>query len=297
MPKQQVPRASQGVLNAPDRTLDNLDSMPSAIDCIDTIVQGDCISLMSDMPSQFVDLVITDPPFAIDFTAKRPNYNRTGDRVLNGYCEVQGRDYQSFTTAWLSQAVRVLKNSGSMYIFSGWNHLKEILTSIELCDLTIVNHLIWKYQFGVATKRKYVTSHYHCLYVCKDDKQRKFYPYARFSKDARTETGGSAHYRDKEDVWEIKREYWQGDKKTPTKLPAEIIRKILAYSSKEGDVVMDPFLGSGQVAVVSKAEGRHYVGFEIVPDYYEFALERIESGKYRISATPDVETERSLTLW
>ena len=271
--------------------------MPSAIDYIDTITQGDCISLMSDMPSQLVDLVITDPPFAINFTAKRSNYNRTGDRVLNGYNEVQGRDYQAFTTAWLSQATRVLKNSGSMYIFSGWNHLKEILTSLELCDLTIVNHLIWKYQFGVATKRKYVTSHYHCLYVCKDDRQRKFYPYARFSKGARTENGGSAHYRDKEDVWEIKREYWQGDKKTPTKLPAELIRKILAYSSEEGDVVMDPFLGSGQVAVVSKAEGRRYVGFEIVPDYYEFALERIKSGNYRISATPDVKTERILTLW
>ena len=88
-----------------------------------------------------------------------------------------------------------------------------------------------------------------------------------------------------------------GRQKTPTKLPAEIIRKILAYSSEEGDVVMDPFLGSGQVAVVSKAEGRHYVGFEIVPDYYEFALERINSGKYRIRATSDVKTEGNLTLW
>ena len=60
------------------------------------------------------------------------------------------------------------------------------------------------------------------------------------------------HYKDKEDVWEIKREYWTGDEKTPTKLPAEIIKKILQYSSEEGDLVFDPFLGSGQTAVVSK---------------------------------------------
>ena len=100
-------------------------------------------------------------------------------------------------------------------------------------------------------------------------------------------------------VWEIKREYWPGDKKTPTKLPAEVIRKILAYSSVRGDVVLDPFLGSGQVAVVSKMEGRHYIGFEIVPEYYEFAIERIHSDKYRISseASSDAKTEGNGMLW
>ena len=277
--------------------------MNGTVEYIDTIRQGNCIELMADIPTQHVDLVITDPPFAIEFKARRSNYNRTGNRVLEGYNEIQGQDYQSFTSAWLAQATRVLKNSGSMYIFSGWNHLKEILISIDECNLTIVNHLIWKYQFGVVTKRKYVTSHYHCLYVCKDDKQRRFYPYARFSKDERTDSGGSAHYKDKEDVWQIKREYWQGDKKTPTKLPAEIIKKILAYSSVKGDLVLDPFLGSGQVAVVSKMQGRHYIGFEIVPEYFDFASERIASGQYRIRADKqsDKETEvvenEELTLW
>ena len=277
--------------------------MTNTLEYIDLIKQGNSIELMAEMPPQHVDLIITDPPFAIEFKAQRTNYNRTGNRVLEGYNEIQGQDYQSFTSAWLTQATRVLKSSGSMYIFSGWNHLKEILTSIDECNLTIINHLIWKYQFGVVTKRKYVTSHYHCLYVCKDDRQRRFFPYARFSKDAKTDSGGSAHYKDKEDVWQIKREYWQGDKKTPTKLPAEIIRKILAYSSEEGDVVLDPFLGSGQVAVVSKMEGRRYIGFEIVPEYYEFASERIASGQYRIKADRqhnkeiEVANNEELTLW
>lgn len=249
---------------------------------IDIVKQGDCIELMAEMPKGCVDLVITDPPFAIYFKAVRQNYNRTQGRVLEGYSEVAGSDYQAFTLAWLSEATRVLKDSGSMYIFSGWNHLKEILIAIDECKLTTVNHLIWKYQFGVVTKRKYVTSHYHCLFVCKDDKKRRFHPYCRFGKDAKTPSGGSAHYEDKEDVWTINREYWTGAIKTPTKLPAELVDKILDYSSKAGDLVMDPFLGSGQVAVVSKMKGRHYAGFEIVPEYYEFARERLESGKYLI---------------
>lgn len=277
---------------------------PGAVpDYLDMIRLGDCVTLMGELPAQCIDLVITDPPFAIDFKAARANYNRTGSRVIAGYNEIAESDYQAFTNAWLSQATRVLKDSGSMYIFSGWNHLKDLLIAIDSCGLTTVNHLIWKYQFGVVTTRKYVTSHYHCLYVCKDDATRKFHPYARFDKDAKNGHSGSAHYKDKEDVWEIKREYWHGDVKTPTKLPSEIIRKILAYSSDEGDVVLDPFLGSGQVAVVSKMEGRRYIGFEIAQESYEFALERITSGHYRVAAQ-DAEapektptTKRLVSLW
>lgn len=260
---------------------------------MNTIKHGDCIELMHELPDECVDLVITDPPFAIDFKAVRGNYNRKQGRVIGGYNEIKGCEYQSFTSAWLSQATRVLKNSGSMYIFSGWNHLKEMLIAIDECELVTINHLIWKYQFGVMTKRKYVNSHYHCLFVCKDDPKRQFHPYSRFTKEERTANGGSAHYKDKEDVWEIKREYWQGDKKTPTKLPAEIISKMLDYSSTQGDLVLDPFLGSGQVAVVSKLKNRRYVGFEIVREYYEFALERLNSGNYRIKQTQEIPTEQA----
>lgn len=263
---------------------------------IDSIQQGDCIQLMSEMPAECIDLLITDPPFAIDFKAIRHNYNRKGDSVLQGYNEIEGDDYLAFTLDWLSQATRVLKDSGSMYIFSGWNYLKELLIAIDVCGLTTVNHLIWKYQFGVVTRRKYVTSHYHCLFVCKNDRERQFHPFVRFDKDAKTETGGSAHYRDKEDVWEIKREYWPGALKTPTKLPAELIEKILDYSSQKGDVVLDPFLGSGQVAVVSKMKERHYVGFEIVPAYYEFARDRLTSGKYLIQHTEKAATEKAAAV-
>lgn len=249
------------------------------------IFNEDCIAgLAARLPDRSVDLVITDPPFGIEFQAKKANYNRKGSRVLEGYNEVKGADYPEFTRLWLAQVKRVLKPSGSLYIFSGWNYLKDLLIALDELDFTLVNHLVWKYQFGLVTKRKYVTSHYHILFAGLDEKQRKFFPYARFGKDERHADGGSAHYKDKEDVWTIPREYWNGDVKTPTKLPAELIRKILAYSSEPGDLVLDPFLGSGQVAVVSRLEGRRYVGFEIVPEYYEFAKKRLESGVYRIRA-------------
>ena len=246
------------------------------------IYNCDCIQGMKSVPKNKIDLVITDPPFAINFRAKKANYNRKQSHVLEGYNEISAENYYDFTIEWMSQVHRILKESGSMYLFSGWNNLKEILMAIDDVGFHLVNHIIWKYQFGVVTKNKYVTSHYHCLYVCKNDKKRKFFPFKRFSKNAKSEDGHSLHYKDKEDVWEIKREYWTGDTKTPTKLPAEIIEKILFYSSKKNDIVFDPFLGSGQVAVVSKIHERRFCGFEVVKDYYKFAKKRLDENTYRL---------------
>ena len=226
---------------------------------IDEIYCGDTLLLMGDIPENTVDLIVTDPPFAIDFKAKRNNYNRTQERVLEGYNEIPKDKYYEFTVNWMREAHRILKKSGSMYVFSGWTNLKDILNALDEVGFITVNHLIWKYQFGVFTKRKYVTSHYHILFVVKDEKEYKF--------------NKVEHYP--EDVWIINREYWTGKIKTPTKLPVELVKKILLFSSDEGDLVFDPFLGSGTVAVVAKMLGRHYLGFEIVPEYYEFAKERI----------------------
>jgi len=242
---------------------------------------------MKAIPDEKIDLVVTDPPFAINFKAKKANYNRTASRVLSGYNEITKENYYEFTLNWMSQCFRILKESGGMYVFSGWNNLADILNAIEEIGFITVNHIIWKYQFGVVTNRKFVTSHYHCLYICKNDKKRKFFPYERFGKEEKNNQGRSLHYKDKEDVWEIKREYWTGDEKTPTKLPAEIIKKILQYSSEEGDLVFDPFLGSGQTAVVSKLLKRNYMGFEIVKEYFDFISKRLKSNSYRIKSSND----------
>ncbi len=243
-----------------------------------------CIEGMKKLPSKKIDLIVTDPPFAIEFNATKQNYNRKASRVMKGYNEIKKKDYYDFTRNWMEQAFRILKDSGSMYVFSGWNNLKDILSALDDVGFITINHIIWKYQFGVVTKKKFVTSHYHCLYVCKNEKKRNFYPFVRFSKTEKTEFGRSLHYKDKEDVWDIKREYWTGDQKTPTKLPADLVKKILEYSSKKNDIVLDPFLGSGQVAMIAKQLNRKYVGFEIVKKYHDFAKKRLEKNLYRVKA-------------
>ena len=227
--------------------------------CEDAVYEGDALRLLPRLPDGSVDLIVTDPPFAIDFKAHRLNYNRKGSNVLEGYREIPEEEYGEFTRTWIREAGRVLSPSGSMYIFSGWNRLRDILEGIDDAGLVTINHLIWKYQFGVFTKKKYVTSHYHILFVAKDPKRYTF--------------NKIDHYP--EDVWVINREYWKGRKKTPTKLPSELVRRILAYSSNPGDLVLDPFLGSGTVAAVACKEGRHFLGFEVVPEYCAFARDAI----------------------
>ncbi len=249
------------------------------------IYHDNCIDGMKKIPANCIDLVVTDPPFAINFKSKKANYNRTPSNVLSGYNEILPENYYDFTISWMNQVHRILKESGSMYVFSGWNNLKDILNALDDVGFTTINHIIWKYQFGVVTQKKFVTSHYHCLYVCKNEKQRKFFPYVRFDKSEKDSDGRSLHYNDKEDVWIINREYWTGDKKTPTKLPLEIIKKIIEYSSEKKDIVIDPFLGSGQVAVVSKMMKRKFSGFEIVPEYFEFAKKRLDDNSYRIKSS------------
>ncbi|WP_321505204.1 site-specific DNA-methyltransferase [uncultured Methanoregula sp.] len=232
---------------------------------LDRIYEGDALELLPKVPTGTVDLIITDPPFAIDFKAQRLNYNRKGYNVIEGYQEIAGEDYGAFTHRWMAEAARVLASSGSMYVFSGWNRLRDILEGLDAAGLTTINHLIWKYQFGVFTKKKYVTSHYHILFVVKDPKHYTF--------------NKIDHYP--EDVWVIQREYWKGKKKTPTKLPSELVKKILLYSSNPGDLVLDPFLGSGTVAVVARNEGRHFLGFEVVPEYCVFARTALDNTNSR----------------
>lgn len=243
---------------------------------INNIYNEDCISGMKKIQDGSIDLIITDPPFGIDFKATKANYNRKDELVLQGYQEVLKSDYAKFTIDWMTEATRTLKTSGSFFIFSGWNNLKDILNSADALNLTTVNHIVWKFQFGVVCSKKFVSSHYHCLFLCKNDKKRKFFNSSRYSKDDKTESGGSARYKDLEDVWTINKEYWTGEIKTPTKLPAEIIKKILAYTSEKNDIVLDPFLGSGQVAVVAKSLNRQYIGFEMSEKYFEFAKNRLE---------------------
>ncbi len=232
----------------------------------DTIEYMDCIEGLKRLPAESIDLVVADPPFGLDFTGKEHVYNRDRRFVVDGYAEISREKYLEFSKNWISLLPRVMKRHASAYIFSGWTNLESILTASREAGLYLVNHVIWKYQFGVFTRRKFVTSHYHLLFLVKDP--RKYF----FNK--------IEHYP--LDVWEINRVYRFQQQKNGTVLPVELIERCLDFSTKPGDLVLDPFMGNGTAAVAAKRSFRHFFGFEINPSLQsviEENLSRVHVGE------------------
>ena len=213
---------------------------------IDEIVYEDCISGMQKLPDTSIDLIIADPPFGIEFVGMESMYNRNSDFVVEGYTEIK-EDYDQFTLNWIAELPRIMKDTSSVYIFSGWTNLNDVLTALKQANLEVINHIIWKYQFGVYTKRKFVTSHYHILFAVKNKKKYFFNKFENYPLD----------------VWDIPRTYMPGQKKNITKLPENVVIRIINFSSKPGDLVFDPFMGNATTAVCAKLTYRHYYGFEI----------------------------------
>ncbi len=210
-----------------------------------------------------VDLIVTDPPYGIEGDKLHRHYNRDERFVDDGYVEIEARRYDQFTRDWIAQAARVLRPGGQIYVVSGYTNLSAVLQALHASGLREINHIIWKYNFGVYTTRKFVSSHYHVLYWAKPGGRRTFNVQSRHPLNATARDGGSLNYQDREDVWIINREYKPGQRKNKNELPKALLQKMIAYSSNEGDLVCDFFLGGGSTATVAVGMRRRFVGFEV----------------------------------
>jgi site-specific DNA-methyltransferase (adenine-specific) len=255
----------------------------------------DCIEgAQKHLEDNSVDLMVTDPPYGIEGDQLHRHYNRKEEFVIDGYVEVPQAEYADFSRRWVEQAARVLRPGGSIYVVSGYTHLPEILTALRECGLEEMNHIIWKYNFGVYTRNKYVSSHYHILFYVKPGAPHTFNLYCRKGPREKAEDGqGSANYRDREDVWIINREYKPGKKKNKNELPKALLEKILQYSSNEGDLVADFFLGSFSTAKVALGMNRKATGFELSRDAFQYQLEEIK--KIRVGEL--IEKQETPLFW
>ena len=226
-----------------------------------------------------VDLIITDPPYGIEGDKLDKHYNRNESFVIDGYVEIPKKEYASFSEKWILQARRILKPGGSIYIVSGYTNLNDILNALKKTSLEEVNHIIWKYNFGVYTKTKYISSHYHILFYKKKGEKHTFNTFSRYSDSEKADNGGSRNYLDREDVWIINREFKPGKIKNKNELPQKLLEKMIQYSSNEGDLVCDFFLGSFSTAKVAKGLNRYATGFEISKNSFNYQIKEFEKLK------------------
>ncbi len=147
-----------------------------------------------------VDLIVTDPPYGINGDQLHRHYHRKEEYVLDGYCEVPANQYADFSRRWIAQAERILRPGGSIYVVSGYTNLIHILNALRETSLVQINHIIWKYNFGVYTTNKYISSHYHILYWVKPGGPVTFNTFCRYGAGERNGNDGAANYGDREDV-------------------------------------------------------------------------------------------------
>ena len=242
----------------------------------DSIVQGDCIALLDQMKQETEfrpDLIFADPPFNIGFT-----YDVYED--TKGY-----EEYYAWTHDWMQGCAEVLAPAGAFWVAIGAEYAAEVRMIGRKLGLTLRNWVIWHYTFGQSTKMKFARAHVHLFYFVKDPKQftfndpavRTFSDRERVYKDKRANPAG----RIPDDVWTEfprvcgsfgEREGWH-----PCQMPEPLLARIIRACSNVGDLVFDPFSGSGTTVVAAKKLNRHYLGFELSEEYFAGINRRLDA--------------------
>jgi site-specific DNA-methyltransferase (adenine-specific) len=250
------------------------------------IINGDCIEVLDrQFQEASVDLIFADPPYNLSGNGLKWKGNKTGGdwfMVNENWDKMSPKDYVAFTEAWLLSCKRVLKDHGSIYISCTFHNLGEALISLKDLGFKINNIITWQKTNAMPnmTKRVYAHSTEYIIWAVKGKKWIFNYGQLKEINPERQIDGSAKQMRD---VWPLPlvqgKERLRGEDGRalhPTQKPEELLRRIIIASSNVGDVVLDPFNGSGTTTVVAKRLGRKWVGIEKEKTYYEMSLRRMK---------------------
>jgi site-specific DNA-methyltransferase (adenine-specific) len=243
----------------------------------DQIIPGDCIEILAKLPRNSVDLVFADPPYNLQLTQDlyRPNLTQVDavDDVWDKFATFD--EYDHFTRAWLSACRRVLKDTGTLWVIGSYHNIYRVGAILQDLDFWILNDVIWIKDNPMPNFRgvrftnahetllwaqrergaKYTFNH-HSMKALNDDLQMRsdWYMPLCTGKERRKVNGEKAHN---------------------TQKPEALLYRILLASTNPGDVILDPFFGTGTTGAVAKKLGRHFIGIERDEGYIKIAQERI----------------------
>ena len=234
------------------------------------IITGDCIEVLGAAGEPFADLIFADPPFNIGY-----KYDLYEDRKKYD-------EYYRWTEKWMAACRNVLKPAGSFWVAIGDDYAAEVRIIARKLGLHLRNWVIWHYTFGQNTKRKFARSHTHLFYWTKDPKRFTFNDMAVRIPSARQTTYADKRANPKgklpDDVWSFSRVCGTFNERVqwhPCQMPERLLQRIVKVSSDEGDLVLDPFSGSGTTCIVAAGLGRRYCGIDISPKYVKHSIERM----------------------
>jgi len=248
---------------------------------INKTINADLFDVIDLLPSEFADLIIIDPPYNLS-----KNYNGFKFNAMNN------NDYLEYLQSWFSKIVSCLKKDGSLYICGDWKCTSALQQVME-DNLYVINRITWQREKGRGAKNNWKNSMEDIWFGVKDknnyyfnveavkQKRKVLAPYKEngIPKDWEETTGGNFRLTYPSNFWDdISIPYWSMPENTehPTQKPEKLIAKLILASSKEGDIILDPFLGSGTSSVVAKKLCRKYVGIEMNEEYCCLAEKRLE---------------------
>ena len=255
----------------------------------DYISNSDCIEGMKAMPSNCVDIIIADPPYnlsksgdwkwdnSVSLSGMGGNWNITNENWDNMSLE----DYFNFSIAWLTEAKRILKPTGSMWIFGTYHNIGIINIVCQMLGIEIINEVIWykKNAFPNLSGRRLTASHETILWAHSGGKKRNYYFDYEYSKNGEF-VGDELKSPGKQmrTVWDLSNNKKPEELKYgkhPTQEPIKVLSRMIKLSSRPGDIMLTPFAGAGSECVAAKMTGRHYIGFETEEEYCKISEDRL----------------------
>ncbi len=247
---------------------------------LDTILEGDCIAEMARIPDKSVDMIFADPPYNLQLGGDlfRPEGSRV-DAVDDEWDKFESlAAYDGFTRDWLEQARRILKDDGTIWVIGSYHNIYRVGALLQDADFWILNDIVWRKANPMPNFRgtRFTNAHETLIWCAKDEKARYTFNYRAMKAlnddlQMRSDwllpicSGGER----------VKGE--NGSKAHPTQKPEALLYRILLACTKPGDVILDPFFGTGTTGAVARRLGRRWIGIEREPSYVKVAKERIAS--------------------
>ena len=259
---------------------------------VDQVFNEDALSGLDRIPDGSIDLILTDPPYGLG-----KDYGNDSDKQASA-------EYLAWTEKWITAALPKLKSTGSLYIFLTWRYSPEIFVMLKQ-RMTMMNEIIWDRRVPSmgGSVRSFTSVHDTIGFFAKEkgyyfDLDAVRIPYDAETKKARSRSifvGAKwleLGYNPK-DVWSVSRLHKEDPERAdhPTQKPLEIIERMVRASCPPGGIVLDLFMGSGTTAIAAKRCGRHFVGFELNPEYCQIIQARLASPEAALSMQSNVPTE------
>jgi site-specific DNA-methyltransferase (adenine-specific) len=284
--KKRAPRNRTLVLSTADRerysqVLRRIDTPASLQDILDSTICQDLFTTLPHLPSGGIDLIIADPP-----------YNLTKKFNDNAFRKTGIDQYEKWLISWLPEMRRLLKPTGSIYVCGDWRSSAS-LHRVLLQNFTVRNRISWEREKGRGARTNWKNNVEDIWFAtCSDDytfnveavklKRRVIAPYVDTSgepKDWTNNERGRYRVTHPSNIWtDLTVPFWSMPENTdhPTQKPEKLLARIILAGSNPGDVVFDPFAGSGTTSVVAKKLGRHYIGIDVDMDFCCLAEKRLE---------------------